>query len=612
MPSLSSWHVTADDGLLDRAVLCESWLGQVSGAQCVGTEAGLGRVWCGRRGSWWGSVGLRSLQEVKEAIALGSESPLTALLSQVLVLVFRLGYWSLGQEVSLLGMSGVPNLKKLRNGKGIINPPPGQSYEIRLLENRKLGDFQDLNTKYVKSIIRVVFHDRRLQYTEHQQLEGWRWSRPGDRILDIDIPLSVGILDPRASPTQLNAVEFLWDPSKRASAFIQVHCISTEFTPRKHGGEKGVPFRVQIDTFKQNENGEYMEHLHSASCQIKVFKPKGADRKQKTDREKMEKRTAQEKEKYQPSYETTILTECSPWPDVAYQVNSAPSPSYNGSPSSFGLGEGVGGPPDSCLNGRSSCEGPAQFLLWPLCCSSQHLSNPPGGGLAPGRRCKCLWPGFLAACPRAAPKHHLKAPSLCLQHLLPSASIQDAQQWLHRNRFSQFCRLFASFSGADLLKMSRDDLVQICGPADGIRLFNAIKGRNVRPKMTIYVCQELEQNRIPLQQKRDGGGDSNLCVMVFELTVICAVEKGKNETVFLYHAIFLEELTTLELIEKIANLYSIAPQHIHRVYRQGPTGIHVVVSNEMVQNFQDESCFILSTLKAESNDGYHIILKCGL
>lgn len=55
-------------------------------------------------------------------------------------------------------------------------------------------------------------------------------------------------------------------------AFPQVHCISTEFTMRKHGGEKGVPFRVQIDTFKENENGEYTEHLHSASCQIKVFK----------------------------------------------------------------------------------------------------------------------------------------------------------------------------------------------------------------------------------------------------------------------------------------------------------------------------------------------------
>ncbi|EPY75913.1 transcription factor CP2-like protein [Camelus ferus] len=580
----------------------------------------------------------------------------------------------------------------------------GQSYEIRLLENRKLGDFQDLNTKYVKvrleaaldptlgterlglgpersggelwvegwvpgpgggsahlhggllsypgcrglgnlgegpsfvlssggrkSTIRVVFHDRRLQYTEHQQLEGWRWSRPGDRILDIDIPLSVGILDPRASPTQLNAVEFLWDPSKRASAFIQVHCISTEFTPRKHGGEKGVPFRVQIDTFKQNENGEYTEHLHSASCQIKVFKPKGADRKQKTDREKMEKRTAQEKEKYQPSYETTILAECSPWPDVAYQVTSASPPSYSGSPSSFGLGEG-----------------------------------------------------------NSSPTHPVEAPPVGSDHLLPSASTQDAQQWLHRNRFSQFCRLFASFSDsamcwedlrsitvwggpggegpgfcADLLKMSREDLVQICGPADGIRLFNAIKGRSVRPKMTLYVCQELEQSRASLQQKRDGSGDPSLCDWLqtllahplppggrmLQLSPVCTVGEGpppllsggivsargpwgfwtcaRHSSVprVMYHAIFLEELTALELVEKIANLYSISPQHIHRVYRQGPTGIHVVVSNEMVQNFQDESCFILSTLKAraflleenpvfllaaESNDGYHVILKCGL
>lgn len=42
-----------------------------------------------------------------------------------------------------------------------------------------------------------------------------------------------------------------------------------------------------------------------------LLQPKGADRKQKTDREKMEKRAPQEKEKYQPSYETTILTEVS-------------------------------------------------------------------------------------------------------------------------------------------------------------------------------------------------------------------------------------------------------------------------------------------------------------
>uniref|UniRef100_A0A8C5QB16 Transcription factor CP2 like 1 n=1 Tax=Leptobrachium leishanense TaxID=445787 RepID=A0A8C5QB16_9ANUR len=356
----------------------------------------------------------------------------------------------------------------------------GQSYEIRLLDNRKLGEFPDLNSKYVKSIIRVVFHDRRLQYTEHQQLEGWRWSRPGDRILDIDVPLSVGVLDHKASSTQLNTVEFLWDPSKRSSAFIQVHCISTEFTPRKHGGEKGVPFRIQIDTFKQNENGEYSEHLHSASCQIKVFKPKGADRKQKTDREKMEKRTSQEKEKYQSSYDTTILTE------VRADTNVP------------------------CLT----------------------LDRNPRGF------------------------------TLSMQYLVPSSTIQDVQQWLQRNRFPQYCKLFSNFTGVDILKMSKEDFVQVCGPPDGIRLFNAVKARNVRPRLTIYVCQEPEQNRSQLHHKREIG-DTAMCV---------------------YHAIFLEELTALELIEKIASLYSISPQQINQIYRQGPTGIHVVVSTEVCMN----------------------------
>nr|XP_056720893.1 alpha-globin transcription factor CP2 [Euleptes europaea] len=404
----------------------------------------------------------------------------------------------------------------------------GQSYEIRMLDNRKMGELPELTGKLVKSIFRVVFHDRRLQYTEHQQLEGWRWNRPGDRILDIDIPMSVGIIDPRANPTQLNTVEFLWDPSKRTSVFIQVHCISTEFTMRKHGGEKGVPFRVQIDTFKENENGEYTEHLHSASCQIKVFKPKGADRKQKTDREKMEKRTPQEKEKYQPSYETTILTECSPWPEITY-VNNVSSPGFSSSHSSFSISEGNG-----------------------------------------------------------SPNHQPEPPAPIADNLLPTSTPQEAQQWLHRNRFSAFSRLFTNFSGSDLLKLTREDVIQICGPADGIRLFNALKGRMVRPRLTIYVCQESQQLRD--QQKHEDGD-------------------AANSTFFVYHAIYLEELTAVELTEKIAQLFSISSQQISQIYKQGPTGIHVVISDEMIQNFQDESCFVLDTMKAETNDSYHIILK---
>uniref|UniRef100_A0A4W4EU04 Upstream-binding protein 1 n=1 Tax=Electrophorus electricus TaxID=8005 RepID=A0A4W4EU04_ELEEL len=383
----------------------------------------------------------------------------------------------------------------------------GQSYEIRLLDNRKMGEMPELNNKTVKSIVRVVFHDRRLQYMEHQQLEGWKWNRPGDRLLDIDIPMCVGITEPRTHPSQLNAAEFLWDVSKRASVFVQVHCISTEFTPRKHGGEKGVPFRIQIDTFRPDENGEYTLHLHSASCQIKVFKPKGADRKQKTDREKMEKRTVQEKEKYQPSYDTTILSECSPWPENAYvSPTTAAAPSFTSSTQSYS--------------------------------SASSLSS--------------------------------------------TASMQDVQQWLHKNRFNSYSRLFTHFSGSDLLKLTREDLVQICGPADGIRLYNALKSRSVRPLLTVYVCQDVSESESPLLERRCHSKNG---------------EHGSPTAIHIYHALYLEEMTARELTRKISCVLSLPLTHIGHVYRQGPTGIHILLSDQMVSNFADESCFIVSTLK---------------
>lgn len=37
-----------------------------------------------------------------------------------------------------------------------------------------------------------------------------------------DIPLSVGIMEPCSQPLHLNTIEFLWDPAKNASVFIQV------------------------------------------------------------------------------------------------------------------------------------------------------------------------------------------------------------------------------------------------------------------------------------------------------------------------------------------------------------------------------------------------------
>lgn len=59
-----------------------------------------------------------------------------------------------------------------------------------------------------------------------------------------------------------------------------------------------------------------------------------------------------------------------------------------------------------------------------------------------------------------------------------------------------------------------------------------------------------------------------------------------------YHAIYLEDLTAAELTEKIAQLFNISPRQINQIFKQGPTGIHVLVSDE-VRSFKKEKKFIL-------------------
>jgi len=50
----------------------------------------------------------------------------------------------------------------------------------------------------------------------------------------------------------------------------KVNCISTEFTAKRHGGEKGVPFRIQVETYSLASGEQRI--VHCASCQVKVFK----------------------------------------------------------------------------------------------------------------------------------------------------------------------------------------------------------------------------------------------------------------------------------------------------------------------------------------------------
>lgn len=81
--------------------------------------------------------------------------------------------------------------------------------------------------KLLKSVIRVGFHERRLQYMERDLMSQWKQQRPTERILEVDIPLSYGIMEVTHDLQNINKSEFIWDPTKESGVFVKVLNTST-------------------------------------------------------------------------------------------------------------------------------------------------------------------------------------------------------------------------------------------------------------------------------------------------------------------------------------------------------------------------------------------------
>ncbi|CAG8551000.1 14990_t:CDS:2 [Acaulospora colombiana] len=155
----------------------------------------------------------------------------------------------------------------------------GQYYGI-ILQDQERFDGE------LTSIVKVMFHD-----DAHRKMASTYWSfwltqqasPKTARAIDIDKAASTGINS--VETKTFDRVQFRWHGKKGAKIFIRFNCLSTDFSRIK--GVKGIPLRIHVET--KYENGTTSTNVEKSFAKVKLFRDKGAERKNKDDQKHLEK-----------------------------------------------------------------------------------------------------------------------------------------------------------------------------------------------------------------------------------------------------------------------------------------------------------------------------------
>ena len=66
-------------------------------------------------------------------------------------------------------------------------------------------------------------------------------------------------------------------------------------------------------------------------------------------------------------------------------------------------------------------------------------------------------------------------------------SSKYVHQWLLTNRFTHLLPIFKNYTSNDFLRLSKDDLIKLCGAPDAIRCYNLAHSIQVCPRLTVFV-----------------------------------------------------------------------------------------------------------------------------
>ncbi|KAF7727014.1 grainyhead-like [Apophysomyces ossiformis] len=164
----------------------------------------------------------------------------------------------------------------------------GQAYAIQLVD--KQGYDGRITSTFV-----IMFHDpshRRVALNYWKFWIGQQKDPHHARAIDIDVNQSTGLLQVRYP--SFDRITFDWNGSQGAKIYVRFNCLSTDFSRIK--GIKGIPLRAHMESEAEDGDGT----TERCFCKIKLFRDKGAERKNKDDAKQIGKQFEKIHGKYHP------------------------------------------------------------------------------------------------------------------------------------------------------------------------------------------------------------------------------------------------------------------------------------------------------------------------
>ncbi|KAK4509576.1 Transmembrane 9 superfamily member [Mucor velutinosus] len=157
----------------------------------------------------------------------------------------------------------------------------GQVYGIQL--NDKRGQDQ-----IITSTLSIAFHSSSHRRIAESYWKFWigQQKQSEARAIDIDASQCTGITN--LSFPSFDKITFDWNGKYGAKIYVRFKCLSTDFSRIK--GVKGIPLRTQMETHVDADLATGVPELDEVCfCKVKLFRDKGAERKNKDDAKQISK-----------------------------------------------------------------------------------------------------------------------------------------------------------------------------------------------------------------------------------------------------------------------------------------------------------------------------------